>query len=84
MTTKAIKIYDDYIEHLNKQKSQRYVGKEEWFHSSSAGLCARKHYYSSIEKHPSSDKDVATMRLFILIYKMLLNGMQNKLVLEYL
>jgi hypothetical protein len=64
VTTKAIKIYDDYIEHLNQQKSQRYVGKEEWFHSSSAGLCARKHYYSAIDKHPQSDKDADTMRLF--------------------
>ena len=62
--SKVKQIYDDYIEHLNSVKSQRYVGKEEWFHSSSAGLCARKHYYSSVVKHPSSKKDSNTMRLF--------------------
>ena len=62
--SKVTQIYDDYVAHLNDNKSQRYVGMEEWFHSSSAGLCARKHYYSSVEKVNQSPKDAGTMRLF--------------------
>jgi CRISPR/Cas system-associated exonuclease Cas4 (RecB family) len=62
--SKVTQIYDDYVAHLNAKKSQRYDGKEEWFHSSSAGLCARKHYYSSVEKIKQAPKDVGTMRLF--------------------
>ena len=48
--SKLTEIYNDYISMLNHQKTSRYVGKEEWFHSSSAGLCARKHYFSAVEK----------------------------------
>tara|TARA_R100001530_G_scaffold1769_5_gene3064 strand:- start:116 stop:871 length:756 start_codon:yes stop_codon:yes gene_type:complete len=62
--SKVTQIYDDYVAHLNAKKSQRYDGKEGWFHSSSAGLCARKHYYSSVEKIKQAPKDVDTMRLF--------------------
>ena len=57
-------IYDDYVAHLNSSKSSRYDGKEEWFHSSVAGLCARKHYFSSVEKIKSAPRDAGTLRLF--------------------
>ena len=57
-------IYDDYVAHLNSSKSSRYDGKEEWFHSSVAGLCARKHYFSSVIKVKSVPRDAGTLRLF--------------------
>jgi len=57
-------IYDDYVAHLNSSKSSRYDGKEEWFHSSVAGLCARKHYFSSVIKIKSVPRDAGTLRLF--------------------
>ena len=63
-TSKVAKIYDDYVARLNAEKSKRYEGMEEWFHSSAAGLCARKHYFSSIEKVTGSEIDSDTLRLF--------------------
>jgi|TARA_R110002051_G_scaffold20223_1_gene55510 hypothetical protein len=62
--SKVTRIYDDYIAHLNDIKSKRYDQMEEWFHSSSAGLCARKHYYSTIEKIKTAPREANTMRLF--------------------
>ena len=59
-------IYDSYIESINNNKQQlRYTGKEEWLHSSSAGLCARKHAFSidtDLEKVEGHSAD--TLRLF--------------------
>ena len=62
--SKVTQIYDDYVAHLNAEKSKRYDGQEEWFHSSSAGMCARKHYYSSVEKVQTDDISPDTLRLF--------------------
>jgi len=62
--SKVTEIYNDYISLLNQQKSSRYVGKQEWFHSSSAGLCARKHYFSAVEKVDGKDFDADTLRIF--------------------
>ena len=63
-SSKVTQIYDDYVAHLNAEKSKRYDGKEEWFHSSSAGMCARKHYYSSVEKVQTPEIKADTLRLF--------------------
>ena len=59
------KIYDDYILTLrDKNFEARYADNDSWYHASGAGMCMRKHYYSQIERLPSSDKDSNTMRLF--------------------
>ena len=62
--SKVTEIYNDYLKHLNTAKSKRYDGMEQWFHSSSAGLCARKHYYSAVEKVKGKEVDPDTLRLF--------------------
>ena len=65
VSTKIRDIYDGYIKSLNEVKiKSRYQGKEEWYHSSIAGLCIRKHYFGTVKKMRGSEKDVATMRLF--------------------
>ena len=65
VSTKVRDIYDGYIKSLNDSKiKSRYQGKEEWYHSSIAGLCIRKHYFGTILNMRGSDKDVDTMRLF--------------------
>tara|TARA_R110002012_G_scaffold266872_1_gene450488 strand:- start:477 stop:1211 length:735 start_codon:yes stop_codon:yes gene_type:complete len=58
-------IYDKYIadkNELNRQK--RYVGKEQWFHASSSGMCMRKHYFQHVAKVKPNPIDANTMRLF--------------------
>lgn len=62
--SEVTKIYDDYIAEINQQKSGRYSGMEEWYHSSSAGLCIRKHWFSSKEKIKGAPRDENTLRLF--------------------
>lgn len=62
--SKVTEIYDSYIASLNDAKSKRYDGKESWFHSSSAGACARKHYFSSVMKVQGTPRDAETLRLF--------------------
>ena len=43
-------IYDSHIKSINENKQKlRYTGLEEWLHSSSAGLCMRKHLFSQDE-----------------------------------
>jgi|TARA_Y100000034_G_scaffold90461_1_gene108982 CRISPR/Cas system-associated exonuclease Cas4 (RecB family) len=59
-------IYDSYIESLQSDKfATRYSGKENWYHSSVAGMCIRKHYFASVLKVEQSDKkNPKTLRLF--------------------
>ena len=59
-------IYDSYIASLQANKTAtRYKGKENWYHSSSSGLCIRKHYFASVLKvEPSDEKNVKTYRIF--------------------
>ena len=65
VSTKVRDIYDDYIKDLNEVKiKSRYQGMEDWYHSSIAGLCIRKHYFGTILNIKGSEKDVNTMRLF--------------------
>ena len=61
----VVDLYDNYILGLrDKHFHKRYMGKEDWYHASGAGLCMRKHYFQSVEKIEGSDKDSKTMRLF--------------------
>jgi len=58
-------IYDQYIASINTDHvSARYVGNEQWFHSSGSGMCMRKHYFSAIEQVEGLKRDADTYRLF--------------------
>jgi len=64
-STRVTDIYDGYIQDLNNVKvKSRYEGREEWYHSSLAGLCVRKHYFGSTMGMKGTSKDQGTMRLF--------------------
>tara|TARA_Y100001951_G_scaffold42464_1_gene33635 strand:+ start:257 stop:979 length:723 start_codon:yes stop_codon:yes gene_type:complete len=57
-------IYDQYLQLLNEKKTLHRYQDRSWFHSSTAGLCARKHYYATIEQLEGASIDDATRRLF--------------------
>ena len=49
-------IYEDYISKKNeKNKLERYVGQEHYYHASSTGSCSRKIYFESIDKATPTD-----------------------------
>jgi CRISPR/Cas system-associated exonuclease Cas4 (RecB family) len=57
-------IYNSYIEAENKKNvDERYVGKEEWFHASGAGLCQRKHWYDTNNAPVTDLPDVKSTRV---------------------
>ena len=58
-------IYKDYISKKNeKNRTERYVGKEEYYHASSAGSCSRKIWFESIQKAtPTDEPDNRAQRL---------------------
>ena len=64
MQSRVQKIYDEYLQHLNEKKVLHRYQDRSWFHSSTAGLCARKHYYATIEQMEGVSVDSDTMRLF--------------------
>ncbi len=54
---------------INKQK--RYVGKEDYYHASATGLCARKHYYRRTHTSPTNEpkpQDKRKMRLGTIVH----------------
>ena len=57
-------IYNKYLEKLNHHKVAVRYSDRSWFHSSSAGLCARKHFFSSIQQMEGEPIDDNTRRLF--------------------
>ena len=57
-------IYDRYIKKLNDKKNAVRYSDRSWFHSSSAGLCVRKHFYSSVSQDKGAPIKDDTMRLF--------------------
>ena len=58
-------IYDSFIKERNDSKvKNRYLGKENWYHSSSSGMCIRKHYFSSLKLGDEFSRDSNTYRLF--------------------
>tara|TARA_Y100000310_G_scaffold84285_1_gene81089 strand:+ start:17397 stop:18113 length:717 start_codon:yes stop_codon:yes gene_type:complete len=63
--TSIKEIYDEFIGRINENKQLvRYSGKEEWLHSSSAGLCMRKHSFSTDPSIIKPKHDNNTLRLF--------------------
>ena len=49
-------IYNDYALFKREQnRTNRYEGKEGWYHASGAGSCSRKLYFESIEKAESTN-----------------------------
>tara|TARA_Y100000401_G_scaffold64188_1_gene51024 strand:- start:737 stop:1558 length:822 start_codon:yes stop_codon:yes gene_type:complete len=67
-------IYNSYIQIENQKNVQeRYTDKTKtkYFHASSAGMCARKHYYSVIDEpasNESNDKSQRVMRLGTVVH----------------
>ena len=59
------KIYADYLDSENeKNRQERYVGKEHFYHASGSGTCTRKLYFQSVEKvEPTNPPNTASMRV---------------------
>ena len=57
-------IYSLYLEHKNDHHTAVRYRDKSWFHSSSAGLCARKHFYSSVEQVEGTPVNENTQRIF--------------------
>ena len=44
-------IYNSYLDELQeKNRKERYEGKESWYHASGAGSCSRKLYFESVQQ----------------------------------
>tara|TARA_Y100000593_G_scaffold94372_1_gene193106 strand:+ start:1484 stop:2317 length:834 start_codon:yes stop_codon:yes gene_type:complete len=58
-------IYNSYLDELQeKNRKERYEGKESWYHASGAGSCSRKLYFESVEQiKPTGVFDEKTKRL---------------------
>jgi|TARA_R110002050_G_scaffold66303_6_gene143209 hypothetical protein len=57
-------IYNEYLLRKNDHHvAVRYRDKS-WYHSSSAGLCARKHFYSSVKQVEGTPVNDTTQRIF--------------------
>lgn len=58
-------IYSKYLTKRNEDtQAARYKSKERFFHSSGAGLCIRKHYYSAVEQVEGKSFEDKTLRIF--------------------
>ena len=57
-------IYNSYLDELQeKNRKERYEGKESWYHASGAGSCSRKLYFESVEQiKPTGVFDERTKR----------------------
>ena len=62
-------IYNSYLDELQeKNRKERYEGKESWYHASGAGSCSRKLYFESVEQiKPTGVFDERTKRLLQLV-----------------
>ena len=65
--------YDEYIQkENNKNRQERYDGKEHWYHASGAGSCSRKLYYESVMKaeptNPINPDALRLMRLGTIVH----------------
>ena len=73
-------IYNSYIQIENqKNVEERYTDKSKikYFHASSAGMCARKHYYSVTDEpttNPPVEKAERVMRLGTIVHEDLQNA----------
>lgn len=65
-----------YAEHIDKENEknrvERYEGKEEFYHASGAGTCSRKLYYQTVEQanitNPANSTGARIMRLGTLLH----------------
>ena len=68
MTSKQHEIGQIYAQYLNaeneKNRLERYDGKEHYYHASGSGTCSRKLYFQSVEKvEPTNLPDAKSMRV---------------------
>ena len=73
-------IYQEYIDSENeKNRKERYEGKESFYRASSSGLCSRKIYFESVEKleptNPTEPKGKRIMRLGTVVHEDLQNAL---------
>ena len=74
-------IYAQYLEAENeKNRQERYVGKEHYYHASGAGKCSRQLYFATVDKveptNPSNSTGNRVMRLGTVVH----NDIQNSLI----
>ena len=74
------KIYQEYIDSENeKNRKERYEGKESFYKASSSGFCSRKIYFESVEKieptNPVESKGKRIMRLGTVVHEDLQNAL---------
>ena len=74
-------IYHEYLIHKNEEnRKNRYVGNEDWYHASGAGLCSRKLYYESVEKieptNPPNKKSMRIMGLGTIVHEEIQNALR--------
>ena len=75
------KIYQDYIDSENeKNRKERYEGKESFYRASSSGFCSSKIYFESVAQievtNPTASKGQRIMRLGTVLH----DDLQNALV----
>ena len=73
-------IYHEYLIHKNEEnRKNRYMGKEDWYHASGAGLCSRKLYYESVDKveptNPPNKKSMRIMGLGTIVHEEIQNAL---------
>jgi len=65
-------IYNKHMDSENEKNNQaRYVGMEDYYHASSAGLCSRKHYYRRTQTQSTNkpkEQDMRKMRLGTIVH----------------
>ena len=74
-------IYHEYLTYKNEEnRKKRYVGNEDWYHASGAGLCSRKLYYESVEKvnptNPPNKKSMRIMGLGTIVHEDIQNALR--------
>ena len=57
-------IYNQYLLSKNEQHTAVRYKDKSWYHSSAAGLCARKHFFSSVSQVEGTPVDEKTQRIF--------------------
>ena len=75
------KIYHEYLTYKNEEnRKNRYIGNEDWYHASGAGLCSRKLYYESVEKakptNPPNKKSLRIMGLGTIVHEEIQNALR--------
>ena len=57
-------IYNQYLLSKNEHHTAVRYKDKSWYHSSAAGLCARKHFFSSVSQVEGTPVDEKTQRIF--------------------